>query len=235
MWLFSFPDTKNTIMKSSLKDTLINFFSNLVSVVLGIVITFSVQGLIDRAQGRKEVRTGLELVRTELTANIEDIRTMSEYLEEERASAQYLLDNRNHLERCPVDSVDYHAGVIFAEASITLSRDAMDLMTMSSLFQQIGDNLLSMKIIRAYDTCRYIVTNLNQHIAFRNDRFERAVNENTAGNFVRGGNFDIVRFLKTDYGAYSVRWLANQTDPTIFADVSDLEEAIEAIDAYLIK
>ena len=98
-----------------MKDTIINFFSNLVSVVLGIVITFSVQGMIDRAQGRKDVRSGLELVRTELTANLEDIRTMCSYLEDERASARYLLSNRMRLERCPADSVDYCSGVLFAD------------------------------------------------------------------------------------------------------------------------
>ena len=216
-----------------MKDTIINIFSNLVSVVLGIVITFSVQGMIDRAQGRKDVRSGLELVRTELTANLEDIRTMCSYLEDERASARYLLSNRMRLERCPADSVDYCSGVLFADASITLSRDALDLLTMSSLFRQIGDNQLSMNIIRAYDTCLSTASNLNQHIALRNDRFERLVNENTAGRYAVGGQLDVVRFLRTDYGAYAVQWLANQTDPALLADVSDIEEALGAIDAYL--
>jgi hypothetical protein len=220
-------------MKPSLKDTILDFFVKMLSVVLGIVITFSVQGIINRAQNRKNVRSGLELVRTELTANIDDIRTMTEYLDEERASARYLFSHRNELDRCPADSVNYHAGVIFADASITLSRDALDLLTVSTLFPKIGNNQLSMKIIRAYDTCLSTASNLNQYIALRNDRFERAVNENTAGRYAQGGQLDIVRFLKTDYGAYTVQWLANQTDPAILTDVSDVEDALSAIDAYL--
>lgn len=220
-------------MKPSLKDTILDFFVKMLSVVLGIVITFSVQGIINRAQSRKNVRSGLELVRTELTANIDDIRTMTGYLEEERTSARYLFSHRNELERCPADSVYYHAGVIFAEASISLSRDALDLLTVSSLFPKIGDNQLSMKIIRAYDTCQSAASNLNQHIALRNDRFARAVNENTAGSYAPGGLLDIVRFLKTDFGAYSVQWLANQIDPAILVDISDIEEALTAIDDYL--
>ena len=219
----------------SFKDTILDFFTKMLSVVLGIVITFSVQGIINRAQSRKNVRSGLELVRTELTANIDDIRTMTEYLEEERASAQYLFSHRKDLERCPVDSVDYHAGVIFADASITLSRDALDLLTVSTLFPKIGDNELSMKIIRAYDTCRYIVTNLNQHVALRNDRFERAVVDKTTSSFIRDGIVNLPRYLKTDYGAYSVQWLTNQADLSVLADVSDIEDALAAIDAYLNK
>ncbi|MBO6044574.1 MAG: hypothetical protein J6P69_01820, partial [Bacteroidales bacterium] len=70
-----------------MKETTKAFFRHLLSVVLGIIITFSVQGIIDRARVRREVRSALELVRAELAANIEDIDTMSDYLRQERKSA----------------------------------------------------------------------------------------------------------------------------------------------------
>ena len=209
--------------------------SNLISVVLGIVITFSVQGLIDRFAVRKEVRSALELVRTELSANKEDIGVMADYLVQERRSAEYFLSHRHDLSRCPSDSTDYHSGVILADASITLSRDALEMMTMSSLFQKIGDGPLAMKIIRAYDTCGNIVSSLNQHIAARDARFEGSVNEKTVGKYASGGSIDMAGYLKTDYGLYSVRWLTTQVDPARLADVSDIDAALDAINAYLQK
>ena len=39
---------------------------------------------------------------------------------------------------------------------------------MSSLFQKIGDNGLSMKIIRAYDSCSQMAISVDRHITERN-------------------------------------------------------------------
>lgn len=216
-----------------MKETTIAFFRHLLSVVLGIIITFSVQGVIDRAHVRREVRSALELVRAELAANIEDIDTMSDYLRQERKSAEYFLDNRAKLASCPADSISFHSGVIFAEASITLSHDALELLKMSSLFQKIGDNDTSMKIIRAYDTCSSIAANLNRHIEARNALFDSSINEQTARKFATKGSIDIKEFIKTNFGLYAVRWLSNQIGPEYYADVTDLEAAISAIDRFL--
>ena len=205
-----------------MKETTKAFFRHLLSVVFGIIITFSVQGIIDRAHVRREVRSALELVRAELAANIKDIDTMSVYLRQERKSAEYFLENRTKLASCPADSISFHSGVIFAEASITLSHDALELLKMSSLFQKIGDNDTSMKIIRAYDTCSSIAANLNRHI-----------NEQTARKFATKGSIDIKEFIKTNFGLYVVRWLSNQIGPEYYAEVTDLEAAISAIDRFL--
>lgn len=214
-------------------DTIVGFLSNLLSVILGIVITFSVQGMINRSGDKKEIRSALELVRTELAANAEDIAVMADYLVQERKSAGYLLRHREDFALCPEDSVAFHSGILFADASITLSRDALELMTRSSMFQKVGDNNLSMKIIRAYDACQSAAANLNQHIAMRDSRLEGAVSDENTLTFSTEGLFDLAKFLKTEYGLYTVRWLSTQADPLRLADVSDIEDAITAIEKYL--
>ena len=73
-----------------MKELILGFFSNLVAVILGIVITFAVQGMINRAQDRKDVRSALELVRSELATNLEDIGMLDEFLDETQVSARYL-------------------------------------------------------------------------------------------------------------------------------------------------
>ena len=206
-----------------MKETSANFILNVISVILGIAITFVIQGMINRAGDRKEVRSALELVRSELKTNIEDIGIMTDYLTQERQSAGYLLQNLPKIDKCPEDSVNHHCGIVFADASITLSSDALELLKMSSLFQKIGDNRLAMKIIRAYDTCGSAVSNLNRHISQRNERFEEA------------GIPDLQAFLKSKAGSLYFRWLVNRPDPTLFADTADLQEAIDAIDAYMMK
>ena len=92
----------------TVKDFFLNFFISFFSIFLGMLCTFVGQGMIDRAADRKEVRTSLELIRTELVKNREDIKEMCELMEKERKSAQYFLDNRSKIDRCPADSINYH-------------------------------------------------------------------------------------------------------------------------------
>ena len=216
-----------------MKDTIINFLSNILAVVLGIVITFTIQGKIDKAQDKSNIRSTLELVRSELATNIEDVGIMEDYLVQERQSANYFLSNLNTLDKCPIDSVNFHSGMIFADVSFTLCNDALELMKMSSMFQKIADNNLSMKIIRAYDTCNSIESNLNKHITSRDTRFENSINEKTAKQFASKGSISIKDFMKTDFGSYAIRWIVTQPSPEMFTDVTDVEDAIAAIDNYL--
>ena len=70
-----------------MKESVSSFLGNVLSVILGIAITFAIQGMIDRSRDRKDVRHALELVRMELASNREDIGLIRDYLYQERASA----------------------------------------------------------------------------------------------------------------------------------------------------
>ena len=216
-----------------MKQDIINFFSSLISIILGVVVTFMIQGKIDRLADKKDVLSALELVRSELSKNMDDFTEMTDYLFQERAAAQYFIDHRYDLWKCPKDSVDFHTGILFADAYITTCQDALQLLKMSSLFQKIGNNDLSMKIIRAYDTCENLTENMNRHISSRDARFENSVTEKTVRQYADKGYINIKDYLKTDYGVYVIRKLATQSDPTLTADVTDIQVAIEAIDDYL--
>ena len=216
-----------------MKETIINFFSSLVSVVLGIVITFAVQGRINRLQDRREVDSALRLVRTELAANRDDIGAMREFLQEECRSAAYFLENRKALSRCPADSVLYHSGVLFADVSIFLSSDALELLKMSSLFQKIGNNDLSMKIIRAYNSCSTLETALNGHIRERDNRFQNLMEGRFAGRKDKDGLIKATDLLQSDYGLYTIRRLAAGLATDSMTDVTEIDEAIDALDKYL--
>ena len=182
-----------------------SFFAELLAVVLGIVITFAVQGMIDRAQDRKNVRSALELVRVELSSHLEDIGLLKDHLAQQRLSAKYLEENQDNLDNCPADIVKYHQGMVNAEVSVFLSHDALELLKNSSLFQKVGDNALSLKIISAYDTCEQMATEMNNYFAARD---------------AQPGD--------------PASWVLYY-NPSRFTETTDIETAIEAIDAYLKK
>ena len=187
-----------------------SFFSELLAVVLGIVITFAVQGMIDRAHDRNEVRQALQLVRTELVNNREDINDLKAFLNQEMESAQFLSENAalvkdlDRLDSLTAAPVKYHLGYVGADVYIVFPHDALELLKMSSIFQKIGDNALSMKIIRAYDCCSSMTTSIDSHIKARNSQpYDRVAD-----------------------------WILLH-DPRIYADDTDVDKAITAINVFL--
>ena len=214
-----------------IRDLIINFLA----IFLGIIITFAVQARIDRSLDKKEIRSALELVKDELNANVEDIATMSDYIQEERRSAEYLLAHKDNLAKCPADSVNYHGGVLFADASISVSSDALEMLRSSSLFQKIGDSRLSMKIVRAYDSCNSAAANLNNHVATRNGFFAQAVNEQNVNRIAPDGHISVKELIRTAYGLYAIRQTAALALPENYVDLTDVQDALSAIDGYLHK
>ena len=85
-------------------------------------------------------------------------------------SAKYLSNHQHDLASCPAEIVKYHKGQVNAYVSLTLSRNALELLNMSSLFPKVEDNDLSMEIIRAYDACELLQTDINRHYSKTGDR-----------------------------------------------------------------
>ena len=61
-----------------MKASVASFLRDLLAVILGIFITFTIQGIIDRSHDRKNARSSLELVKAELAKNIEDVSIMKD-------------------------------------------------------------------------------------------------------------------------------------------------------------
>lgn len=188
-----------------MKERIIDFLTRLIPVVTGIAITFTVQGMINRAHSRREVRSALSLVRTELMSNRDDIVYLNQFLDEEQEAARSLVRNAEGLDTLDAEMVRHNLGLIMADVSITLPHDALELLKMSSLFQKIGDNMLSMKVIRAYDTCQILVESINAHTSARDAQTDNLP-----------------------------RWILDH-DPRQYTETEDIDAAIKAINAYLRK
>ena len=193
-----------------MKPALSSFFSELIAVVLGIVITFAGQGMIDRAHDRKEVRSALQLVRTELISNRDDISELRTVLEQVQQSARYLADNSallqnvHALDSSDLSTLTYHQSMVFADISLSLPHDALELLKTSSIFQKIGDNALSMKIIRAYDCCQVMLESINRHFVAKSSQTDQDL----------------------------PKWLLNHS-PLPYTDPADIDKAITAINVFL--
>ena len=137
---------------------------------------------------------------------------MRETLEQVQQSAKYLEDNSellkniHHLDSATLKTVTYHQGWVYAEVSVTLPHDALELLKTSSIFQKIGDNSLSMKIIRAYDSCQVMVESIDRHFIAKNTQSDEDL----------------------------PKWLLIHS-PLPYVDPADIDKAITAINVFLRK
>lgn len=183
--------------------------------------------MANKEADRKDIRYALETVRTELASNAEDIRQIHDQLVQERRSAEYLLEHSAGLDKCPADSVSFHCNMIRSDVEITLSDNASDLLRTSPVSHIIDGNGLIMKIIRAYDTCEWIASNQNRRTEARNAKLNLLINDQSALAI------DIHRLIRTEAGLYAVSWITRQPDPSVIADVTDIQDAIDGIDSFL--
>lgn len=198
---------------------------------LAVIVSFLIHGVANKEADRKDIRYALETVRTELVSNAEDVRQIYDHLVQERKSAEYLLEHRTGLDKCPADSVTFHGRMIRSDVEVKMSDNASTLLRTSPVSQMIDGNGLLMKIIRAYDTCALIASNQSRRTEARDARFGLFINGQTA--FSPGNATDIHRLIKSEAGLYAVSWITSQPDPSVVADVTDIRDAIDGIDKVL--
>lgn len=151
---------KNAFTEYKLGD----FFRNLVAVVLGIVITFVGSDIITERNTQKEVKKALQLVKSELLLNKEQVREMSEQVNLEQRAARYLLKYKGKMNEASKDSLNRYAHLPFQSYSFNIVNDAMEMLKSSSLIQKIDDKELAMQIIKTYGS----IKSAQEHFLFFN-------------------------------------------------------------------
>lgn len=204
---------------------IIPFITNFLAVALGIVITFAVQGLMDKKTEKSDLRAGLNLVRKELTSNIEDLRYAATDLEEISRSAQYLYDNAADIDKCPQDSVDYHWENLKAENYLTLPDDALQMLKSTHLYSPLISRELSLSIVRAYDIFDALTRAFNNYTERRLTSIEKIDDH----FMLEGSDLNSAVDLKT--------WLASPQAKKLLITVASqrgswFERAIQDIDAF---
>lgn len=225
--------TRN-LMKPFPKFDAVGFFSNMLAVILGIVITFSIQGVIDRSAQKENISSALRLVETELTGCKDDLVSCADFLKQERVAAQYLKDNFKNLHSCPKDSVSQYGYTYISEMMLTLPDDALELLKTSSLFSSINDNALSLAIIRAYDQCNALRQVFNRHEEQKSQTLNQMILEKGADKcYNPNGSMSIYALMDTKNGMYLTTLLVGNHAETILEGLGDIDAAIGMIERYL--
>lgn len=212
-----------------------SFATDILSVVLGIFITFGIQGLIDRRHEKKDVMAALELVKEELINNNDNLKEVIGIIESEQSAAQSIMANARNLHKCDADSVAVWSGVLGTEYFFTVTDDALELLKSSSLFQKINDKNLALGIIKAYDFLESDAQAFNTHEQYKRslfmeantDKMKRAAMTSSGAAFLNA----FYSTQEADYFLRSVIEMANAAfvsngKPEIEATIADIEARV---------
>lgn len=212
----------------------VGFISNILAVILGIVITFSIQSIVDRHAQKENISSALRLVAEELTDCRNDLSSCADYLEQERIAASYLDTNLSNLRSCPKDSVSQYGSFYISIMMLTLSDDALELLKTSSLFSSIDDNKLSLAIIRAYNQCDALCQLFNSHEQQKAETFKQIILEKGVDKCQNSdGSISITELMNTRNGKFLTIQLMSSSAEAMIVGISDIDSAIQMIDDYL--
>ena len=145
-----------------------DFFRNFIAVILGIIITFIGNDLIQEHNKEREVKQALQLVKSELLLNKGIIEEMMETEIHNKKSALYLLQFQGKMDEAQADSLEYYGYVPFQSRNFLPVTNALEMIK-ASLMQNIKSKELVVQIIQAYAVIN------NSHLFY--EGYSKAKNE----------------------------------------------------------
>ncbi|MDR1671816.1 MAG: hypothetical protein LBR57_04790 [Alistipes sp.] len=129
-----------------------DFFRQLATVVIGIVITFGGSGLIQRGIDRKEERQLLGMIREELSKNVGYFELKNTQIKEEYASFRALWPylSTETSRDIPIDTLNKHLDAFLAVHFSSISINAFDSFKNSPAINSLKNKELRNKILNVY-------------------------------------------------------------------------------------
>lgn len=212
-----------------------DFFRNFLAIVLGVVVTFVGSDMISEHNSQKELAKAMQLVKSELLLNRQEVSKMQERMLFERKSCYYLMEYRGRMKEASRDSLNKYASAPFQNAYFTFVNDAMEMLKTSSLIQKIEDKELALQIIKSYAGIKESDSSF-QFFSEAKSRLQTGMASNPEINKFMSENCDVIDIwdflFKYSEGVNLVQQIPNIHGNEIpFQNCLDmLDQAIAAID-----
>lgn len=119
-------------------------------VILGIIVTFAGGNLLEERAKAKELAKAMQIVKSELELNRQEVARIKDILKLEKDVARYLLRYENRIAEANADTLQMYLHTLFFSQLFTYTSDALEMLKASSLVQQIHDKELVLQVVRAY-------------------------------------------------------------------------------------
>ena len=176
---------KNKILAFLCRQDWEGFLMGFISVVLGIVITLGGEAWISSNNVKNDVKDVLQLVRDELSNNIEVMDEIQADLQLENRAALYLMQFYDNFEACDMDSMKLYCNAPLNTLQTKPSQAAFELLKTSALLPKVKDKSLMLNIINAYNTLQLEKDNIDFYFDKKVKLMDLAMQEEAKSVFAR--------------------------------------------------
>ena len=154
-----------------------DFFRNFIAVVLGIIITFAGSDWITERNTQKEIKKSLQLVKSELLLNREEMEALRDRIVLEQYAANYLFEHKDNPAEMPQDSIRKYFPLPFQWSKFTFTNDAMEMLKASALIQKIQNKELALQIMKVYGAIKAAEISFDKYSNVK-DQVQNEFNDN---------------------------------------------------------
>ena len=149
------------------------FFTNLLGVILGILLTFGVNSLWQRNEEKKKTKEMLTLLRNELEINKEWFKIQENSIKEDCYVYRKLLEANKNWKSFPVDTLTVYRDQLNTRTFSQLSTSAWQIFQNSEIIQKMTNKELVIMLTSCYNMIDIIKEFLEKYYW---DRKEKATN-----------------------------------------------------------
>lgn len=160
------------------KENRTSFFLNFLAVVLGIVITFGGESLLSHKEEKRNLNSCLELVSSELQANLKCLDYGDSLMRNELVSAIFLVRYEEDYTKAPSDSLSKLANTPFTINEMSIYDDAFELLKNTGVLTKIKDKELALQVFRTYDDLQTTMLYYQLFYEHKKQYLAAAMNEN---------------------------------------------------------
>ena len=210
-----------------------DFFRNFIAVVLGIIITFAGSDWITERNTQKEIKKSLQLVKSELLLNREEMEALRDRIVLEQYAANYLFEHKDNPAEMPQDSIRKYFPLPFQWSKFTFTNDAMEMLKASALIQKIQNKELALQIMKVYGAIKAAEISFDKYSNVK-DQVQNEFNDNPKVK-ARDMESEFEQQLHLLYtqpeGLQLLQAIPNIQSPRIYqASIEKIDEAIAAIE-----
>lgn len=129
-----------------------DFILQLLVVILGIVITFTVSNLVAEREKERAVEKTMLFIKDEIEMNLKSVQQINEIFQNERRACNYILSFKGKMDDANKDSLMLYSGVPFYSQNFTYTKDALEMLKAYSLIQHVKNKELVLQIVKTYNT-----------------------------------------------------------------------------------
>ena len=160
------------------KENRTSFLLNFLAVVLGIVITFGGESLLSHKEEKRNLNSCLELVSSELQANLKCLDYGDSLMRNELVSAIFLVRYEEDYTKAPSDSLSKLANTPFTINEMSIYDDAFELLKNTGVLTKIKDKELALQVFRTYDDWQTTMLYYQFFYEHKKQYLAAAMNEN---------------------------------------------------------